>query len=311
MVYYRSVEFDPEGYAWVNVPDGFLKIKDGRTTEIPCEEMYGGKPMNYYYPVPNPDTGGNRMVALPMTPCEIHQDVESVQADRDGLIWITMWKYFPDLVFYGNDKVGWKYYRFTGNVLKLAVDKQGVVWVIFHTEADGYKMTRLVNGVWRPISMPIVKDRRPWINALVFDSNNSPWLDMDDGIFVYKNGGWEKLSTPDVGDVKDCYSDTIHIFAVRVPDEIWGRRGSCIIHWNGSEWEKYLSIPSLPRDSVMPVWDQQGRIWTSSGFVWKGDNYYFDLYEMYAVNDVAVAPDNSIWFTAASNLLIYDNRESQ
>jgi len=307
--YFRDVVFDSSEFAWINTAKGFWKIKDGLITEIECSDLYGNSKLIYYYPVPDMTTGKNKMYGEVFPPCMIHQTINDMMADNENNLWISLEKYLQEIVFYGNDQVGWKYYRFTGKVDTIALDREGVVWVAYHTAEDAISLAYRKNDRWHRIPLPRFNRSPDWVESITFDSENSIWLYTSEGIIKQQQNEWINISEVAPEMSSNCEYGGQRFLTSDLQGEIWGIDKDCVFHWNGAAWDVFNVSSPYPYQFVDVVFDQNGKIWSGNGFMKDGKNYYFDTDKLWNLQDITVGPDNSIWFATAGYLMIYDNKE--
>ena len=312
--YFNKIAIDSKGIGWVSTDDGLFKVVGKKLKTITYLQIFGIEPTD---PTINTIGSNNRSsnYDLPIGTYLYGTSINDLIVDQDDRVWISFDGPISDLIVIGNDEIGWTPYKMDGPVSNLAEDRNGNVWLTYLTEKGDFRVVRHMGDSFeKSISVP-TDSQITQIFSMAFDGDNLLWLDTDVGIIRLSNGEWEEI--PAAGDAKNenhCYGESMstkHKLLASPTGDIWGIRGVCMIAWQGSGWKIIHAIPNDPSDLVSIVFDQDDRIWTGNGYLFNGINYIFTSKNLFQVNDIAIGPDNSIWYASAHFLSIYDNKGSK
>jgi ligand-binding sensor domain-containing protein len=309
--YFKKIAINSKGIGWVKTSSGLMKVSGKNLKSIPLLQLFGIEP-------PDPSisiTGTNnrtRKYNLPIATSLYGTEIKNLVVDKDDRLWISFDGPISDVIMIGNDTIGWTPFLMDGPVNNISVDRLGTVWLTYLSGEGTYRLVRYLGGTFvNSIAVPATPQIKN-IFSMVFDADNQIWLDTDVGIFRLSNGEWEEIpAAGDEDNANHCYGESMstkHELSTGSNREIWGIRGVCLIAWQGSGWKIIHAIPNDPSDLVSIVFDKEGRVWTGNGYLDDGINYIFTSKNLYQLNDIAVAPDNSIWYASAHFLSIFDNK---
>lgn len=313
VVFFEQIAFDSSGNGWVATQDGLVKVAGQKMKSIQYLELFGYGPIQTTVGMYDSDQITETNFEIPAKLYFPDTSTADLIIDAEDHVWLSFSGPISDLIVTGNDVIGWTPMQLNGSVQKISQDRMGVIWICILDAKGVYSVIQYQNeSVKRITSIPNNLGVTE-ISSMAFDAENNLWLDTDAGIHVFDGKKWIPQSSSKAGDNQyQCFGESTSRRWELTSDpqgDIWGIRGVCLIHWNGSDWDILKATPADPRDLVSVVFDQDGKVWAGRGFMQAGKNYYFESDKLYAMNDLAVAPDNSVWFSTAHWLLIYDNRE--
>lgn len=306
-----EIQFDSHGSGWISIGDGLLKVTGETLDFIEYLEFFGLEPLNKTTTVENLQKRKSVEYELPFHTYFPYTNIVNLVVDREDRVWVSLSGALSQFIVYGNDVMGWTPVKMPDHVNVITMDNSGGIWLVSHSQLHEYKISRFDGVSLTDMVTSPWMGKNTHIFSIVFDQDNHLWMDTTQGIYKLENGVWKVLVTPEEqNNLSQCYGEHIpekRKLVLGSDGKIWGTRGGCLIRWEGTEWQIIQALPAYPGNLGAVAFDQDGRAWTGIGYLWNGRNYTFAFEEGFYSHDIAVAPDNSIWYTTQTRVLIYDN----
>ncbi len=228
------------------------------------------------------------------------ETIRKIVADGESAIWIASsdglhW-------FDGSESRAYVANSPLSNEIRgIAVDNGNNVW--FSSDRG---LTYIESGSWQHESGIITED-------IVFDSDNTLWMNLKQGIFRFADG---ELTTLSVSDIHPRYSDTITVRADLDGNVITGSNYGFFKHIDGT-WTQYTNDNWIDVGAVKEIAvDSKGVYWIAGGpnkGCWRFDGKVWQQYVRIdgltadTVNAVAIADDDNVWIGTRNGISCYND----